>query len=38
MTQQGLNNIMVLHVHKGLTSDLSEVDICNDLLLTQRLV
>ena len=32
MTQQRLNNLMVLHVHKGRTSDLSEVDICNDFV------
>ena len=33
MKQQRLNNlIMVLHVRKGRTSDLSEVDICNDFV------
>ena len=32
MTQQRLNNLMVLHVHKERTSDLSEVDICNDFV------
>ena len=38
MRQQRLNSLMVLHVHKEQTSDLSEVDICNDLLHTQKLV
>ena len=32
MTQQRLNNLMVLHVHKERTNDLSEVDICNDFV------
>ena len=37
MMQQSLNNFTVLHVHKERTNDLSEVDVCNDLLQTQKL-
>ena len=36
MTQQRLNNLMMLHFHKEWTSDLSKVDNCNDLLQTQE--
>ena len=32
MTQQRLNSFMVLHVPKERTSDLREVDICNDFV------
>ena len=37
MKQQRLNNLMVLHVYKESTSDLSEVDFCIDSLHTQKL-
>ena len=33
---QRLNNLMVLHVYKERTSDLVEVDICNDLMQTHN--
>ena len=32
MTQQRLNNLMVLHVHKERTHSLNEVDIANKLV------
>ena len=32
MSQQRLNNLMVLHVHKEPTDSLNEVDIANELV------
>ena len=32
MTQQRLNDLMVLHVHKECTDSLNEVDIVNELV------
>lgn len=32
MTQQKLNNLMLLHVHKEGTDTLNEVDIANELV------
>ena len=32
MTQQRLNNLMLLHVHKERTDSLNQVDIANELV------